>query len=98
MVERPGISFERAVAFPSKQTFGWVVSIGVEFTEPQLVNLGPSSFHVCRPIEFHAEQVCERFEQMVGVSGIGFYDWNAKWPTFALGMTTSQPSPVPMDF
>lgn len=76
---------------------GWVVNIGIEFTNPQAVQLEPGISHLCRAIDFHAERVCDRFERMVALNGTGFYDWNAKTATFPPG-TTIQTEPVPMDF
>lgn len=77
--------------------FGWVVGIGVEFSKPQIVNLGNGKEKLCRAIEFHAERTCERFERIVGVSGIGFYDWNTKTACFPPNTTISTED-VSMDF
>jgi hypothetical protein len=82
---------------PHVKELGWVVNIGIEFSKPQLVELQPGVAHMCRAIEFHAERVCDRFERMVGVSGTGFYDWNAGRATFPPGSTIST-EPVTMDF
>ncbi len=76
---------------------GWVVGIGVAFDEPQSISIRPGETHLCKAIEFMAERVCDRFERLVGVSGTGFFDWNAKQATFPPG-TTIQTDRVPMDF
>lgn len=44
-----------------------------------------------------AERVCDKLERLVGISGTGFFDWNAKQATFPPN-TRIVSDDVPMDF
>ena len=75
---------------------GWVVNISAVFDKPQIVCVGLGSEHVCTAISFAAERVCDRLELLVGLSGTGFFDWNAKQATFPPGSEIR--SLAPLDF
>ncbi len=76
---------------------GWVVSISTVFDKPQSVMVRTGSEYLCTAISFMAERVCDRFERLVGISGTGFFDWNAKQATFPPG-TQIRTDGVPLDF
>jgi len=76
---------------------GWVVNISIVFDEPQLISLRTGCEHCCTGVSFMAERVCDKLERLVGISGTGFFDWNAKQATFPPN-TQIVSDAVPMDF
>jgi hypothetical protein len=76
---------------------GSVVQASVEFNDPQMVEFGDGSKHLCRAMSFQAERVCDKYQRLVGINGTGFYNWNSMQATFPAGASI-QSDAVPMDF
>lgn len=76
---------------------GWVVSITVQFDNPQSVAVRDGVEHLCTAISFRAERVCDKLERLVGISGTGFFDWQTKQATFPPGAKIVTDA-VPTDF
>ncbi len=75
---------------------GWV-GIDAKFDIPQMISVRDGEEYLCTGITFMAERVCDMLERFVGLSGTGFFDWEAKQATFAPGSTVKTDA-VPMDF
>lgn len=76
---------------------GWVVDFAVVFDEVQSVEISAGVEYLCKAISFKAERVCDELERLVGVSGTGFFNWNASQATFPPA-TTIRTEAVPIDF
>lgn len=82
---------------PSETEAGWIVGLAIDFSEPQDVDLGSGVTVKCSGLELHAERVMQLKKKFVGITGTGFYDWQAKTATFAQGSEIAS-SAVTTDF
>jgi hypothetical protein len=67
------------------QGTGWVVGLRVDFAKPQVVEARAGVERLCTGVTFGAERIIEQLEYRVGITGEGFFDWNAKQATFLPG-------------
>ncbi len=54
---------------------GWVVGIGIEFDNNQILQLGVGSEVLCKGVQFHAKRTLAKKQKFVGINGTGFFDW-----------------------
>lgn len=58
-----------------KDDIGWVVEVGVDFKDNQLVYITKNKSHVCKGLEFRAKKALAKKQKFVGINGTGFFDW-----------------------